>query len=225
MNRRTALKSLVPVASVPLFGLATGCLGDSSEDVGRSTTADTTGPTRTTEPDDSPSRRVEWASMGLESVAFESLARDDVRVTATVEIRNPTEYRVPVNGVNYDVRWKPDDCDGRCGDDRGFVTFARGEVRGCDFVELLGEDRTYPEFVREEGLPCPDEKTPAFVVKPNDVTEITAVAEPQTDIQTEVANRLVGTSDTLYVRVNGEAKLWNEKVDIDFETETGLEPP
>ncbi|USZ69953.1 hypothetical protein NGM10_16245 (plasmid) [Halorussus salilacus] len=210
MNRRTALRSLVATGSVPLAGFATGCVGDADD------AAETTRTTDTVAPDESPAERIEWASMGLERVAFESLAEDDVRVTATVEIRNPTEYRVPVNGVQYSV------LSGRDGE---FAAFAEGEVRGCDFVELLGADQTFHDFVEKEGLPCPDEKTPTFVVEPNDTTEITVVSKPQTEAQWKVANDLVGANETVYVRVDGEAQLWNQQVDVHFETETGLKPP
>ncbi|WP_135825139.1 hypothetical protein [Halorussus ruber] len=203
MNRRAVLKSLA-LLSAPLAGVSAGCLGEIER-------AAPSAPS-----DESPAERVEWASMGLQHVAFESLVEENVRVTATVEIRNPTEYRIPVNAVRYSVL---------SGRGEEFAAFAHGEVRGCDFVDLLGADESYHEFVRKEGLPCPDEKTPTFVVEPHDTTEITVASEPQTEEQWEVARGLLGASDPVYVRVDGEADLWNQQVDVDFETETGLEPP
>ena len=204
MNRRIALKSLAATASSTLCGLTAGCLGGDSD-----------GPLGTTT-DESPAERIEWASIGLRHVAFESLSATGVRVTATVEIRNPTEYRIPVHTVSYDVR---SERDGK------FVTFAHGEADGCGVVGPFGENRTFLDYVREAGLPCSEEVTPTFVVEPHDTTEITAVAKPQTDAQREVANELAGASDPVYVRVDGRAVLWNTNVAVDFETETALKSP
>ncbi|NEU58340.1 hypothetical protein [Halorussus sp. MSC15.2] len=209
MNRRDTLESpsrraLLGALSVPVVGVTAGCTGSGERG------------TPNAPEDATPAEQVEWASMGLQDVTFESPTAKDVRVAATVEIRNPTQYRVPVNRVSYGVF---------SGRGESFAEFARGEVRGCDFVDLVSANRTYHDFVREEGLPCPDEKTPTFVVESHGTTDVTVVAKPRTETQQSVANELIGASEPVYVRVDGEAKLWNEKVDIDFETETALETP
>lgn len=206
MNRRVALKSLAAL-SAPLAGISTGCLGE-NERAAPSAPADV-----------SPAEQVEWASIGLRHVAFESLAEGDVRVTATVEIRNPTEYRVPVNSVTYRVLYDPGDVSG------SFVPFARSSISACGVVDFFGENRSYYDYQQEAGPPCPDVSNDIFVVEPHDTTEITATAEPVTAAESAAATRLAESTGNAFVRVDGEAVLWNTNVDVDFETEKVLEPP
>lgn len=211
-------RGLLGALSVSMVGSVAGCTEETlsvAPESDRDGSADDRA-TPSASADAPPDEQVEWASMGLQHVAFESLTEENVRATATVEIRNPTDYRVPVNSVT---------CRLLADRDGSFAQFARGDVSGCGVVDFAGEGRSYYEYQQEAGPPCPPEKTDTFVVEPHEVTAITTVAEPRTSDDLTTAAQLVESNDEVFVRVDGAAVLWNTNVEIHFEKERVLRRP